>query len=64
MLDARGHDQGADGDPEVNLGALIVKAETKTAPEFHGTLFVDIDGEGNFDFGFVDSAPSRPSGTC
>ena len=44
------------GDPEVNLGVLVVGARSDIDPVFDGTLFVDMDAEGNLDFGFAPGA--------
>jgi Ca2+-binding RTX toxin-like protein len=44
------------GNPTVNLGVLVVEARTDIAPLFEGTLYVDIDPDGNLDFGFLPGA--------
>jgi Ca2+-binding RTX toxin-like protein len=44
------------GDFTVDLGALVVKATTLTQPQFKGTLNVDADGNGGFNFSFGDDS--------
>ena len=59
MLELTTNIKVPDADFRVDLGALIVQATTpdKTkAPNFTGTLYVDMDSEGNLDFGFAPGA--------